>query len=143
MADSGLTPNIATETLAEAVGAMGKLWQRQRADVQQVLAEEGNLHSSARGFELARRHCLLHAAACCVHTWLANRQEPGHSGDGAFLRGGEWLVLSLHRIVDRLEPALRGESPHAAVVERELLRCLRENRLLSLSPFQLGGMPPG
>ena len=142
VADSGLTPDVATD-LAEAVGAMGKLWQRQRADVQQVLAEEGNLHSSARGFELARRHCLLHAAACCVHTWLANRQEPGHSGDGAFLRGGEWLVLSLHRIVDRLEPALRGESPHAAVVERELLRCLRENRLLSLSPFQLGGMPPG
>lgn len=134
-AAGGLT-HAAAQDLADAVGAVDKLWQRQQADIQQTLSEEDNLHSSARGFELARRHCLLHAAACCVHTWLANRQQPG-----TFISTGEWLVLCLHRILDRLEPVLRGESPHSAVVEREMLRCLTENRLLSLTPFRLGGAP--
>jgi hypothetical protein len=131
-----LTAQLAAE-LAGTLDGLDVLWRRQRADVHDVLAEEGNLHSGARGFELARRHCLLHAAACCVHTWLANR-----SGPGTFIAGAEWLLLCLRRISDRLNPAeLRGESPHQAAVEREMLLSLTEKRLFSLVPFTLGGSP--
>ncbi|MGW7166702.1 acyl-CoA dehydrogenase family protein [Streptomyces sp. NPDC054884] len=131
---SGPAGPLAAE-LSGVLGALETLWSRQRTDVQEVLSEEGSLHLGVRGFELARRHCLLHAAACCVHTWLANRQE-----QGTFLGDGTWLLLCLHRILGRLDPAaLRGESPHASVVEREMLRCLTENELFSLTPFALGG----
>ncbi|WP_051753603.1 acyl-CoA dehydrogenase family protein [Streptosporangium amethystogenes] len=123
--------------LTDALDSLDALWRGHWADVHRVLAEEGNLHSGVRGFELARRHCLLHAAACCVHTWLANRQGPR-----TFSTGAEWLLLCLRRLIGRLDSASpHGDSPHAAVVERELVRSLTENRLFSLAPFTLGGTP--
>jgi alkylation response protein AidB-like acyl-CoA dehydrogenase len=84
-------------------------------------------------FELAKQYCTLHAAACCLHFWLYNRT---HLGD--FFAKGEWLVLSLHRLLRSLRPMpyLISEA-YLENVAQELLKLYREDKLFSLVPFQL------
>jgi alkylation response protein AidB-like acyl-CoA dehydrogenase len=78
------------------------------------------------GFALARRHCLLHAAACCLQTWSANRDR---------LDGG-WLALCLERLA-------RGEDWEPAVADLDgpvfegMLGQLDRAELFSLRPFEL------
>jgi hypothetical protein len=52
-------------------------------------------------FSLARRYCVLHAAACCLQVWRSNRERLASEA-----AGGEWLALCLER--------LAGELAHAA-----------------------------
>lgn len=44
-------------------------------------------------FSLARRHCLLHAAACCLQIWRTNRDRLAPAA-----AEGEWLVLCFERL---------------------------------------------
>ncbi|PJF37884.1 MAG: isovaleryl-CoA dehydrogenase, partial [Phototrophicales bacterium] len=50
-------------------------------------------------FEIAKKYCALHAGACCLHMWLYNRHHLGE-----FFAQGEWLVLSLHRLLRTMRP---------------------------------------
>lgn len=104
----------ASGDLLDTIRELDALWQRHVDDVDPAP------HRSARGFAQARRHCLLHAAAACVHTWINNPE----------LLGGEWLVPCLHRLLTRLTG--RHHEPDAAA-ERFMLASLVEDR-----PFSLG-----
>jgi hypothetical protein len=84
-------------------------------------------------FEIAERYCTLHAAATCLHVWLYNRTALGD-----FLAKGEWLVLSLHRLLRMLRPMPYGISEvYVENVARELLILYKEDKLFSIVPFQL------
>jgi len=75
---------------------------------------------------LARRYCVLYAAACCLQVWRSNR---GRLVPEA--ASGEWLALCLERLASGGEPAL--EEP----VMAWMLRQLDEGELFSLVPFEL------
>ena len=85
---------------------------------------------------LARRHCLLHAGASCLWTWLFNRESLGE-----FFARGEWLVLALDRLMTALAPP-RSPIPTAFTdrVASELFRLHREDRLFSIVPLKLAGI---
>ncbi|MDV3000833.1 MAG: Crotonobetainyl-CoA reductase [Chroococcopsis gigantea SAG 12.99] len=84
-------------------------------------------------FEIAKRYCTLHAACACLHTWLYNRSILGE-----FFARGEWLVLSLHRLLRSLRPLPYTLSEdYMERVARELLKLHGEDKHFSIVPFQL------
>jgi alkylation response protein AidB-like acyl-CoA dehydrogenase len=84
-------------------------------------------------FEIAKKYCTLHAASACLHTWLYNRSILGE-----FFARGEWLVLSLHRLLRTLRPLPYTISEvYVENVAQELLKLYRENQHFSIVPFQL------
>ena len=112
------------------------LAQRQAADDEQreVSVQLGREYSrSPELFEQAERYCVLEAAACCVHLWLHNRERLGE-----FFGRGDWLVLSLERLLMKLgeeRSALAAE--YEERVAEELERLFEEERLFSVVPLQL------
>ncbi|HEY0098833.1 MAG TPA: acyl-CoA dehydrogenase [Pyrinomonadaceae bacterium] len=112
------------------------LAQRQAADDEHraLAAQLGNNYSRApEMFEQAERYCLLEAAACCVHLWLHNRETLGE-----FFGRGDWLVLSLERLLVRLGERRRVlPAEHEERVAEELERLYEEERLFSVVPLQL------
>lgn len=84
-------------------------------------------------FEIAEKYCILHAAASCLHTWLYNRNHLGE-----FFQCGQWLVLSLHRLLRKLRPMPYDISQkYLENVTTELLKLYRQDKLFSIVPFQL------
>ncbi|NCT61952.1 MAG: acyl-CoA dehydrogenase family protein [Microcystis aeruginosa G13-01] len=84
-------------------------------------------------FEIAKKYCTLHAASACLHTWLYNRSILGE-----FFAQGEWLVLSLYRLLRTLRPLPYTLSEvYIENVAQELLKLYRENQHFSIVPFQL------
>jgi hypothetical protein len=85
----------------------------------------------AADFSVARRHCLLHAAACCLQIWRTNRDRlaPGAAD-------GEWVVLCLDRLA-----AGSDWAPTAADLEGPvfdwMLGQLERGELFSILPFEL------
>jgi len=123
--------------LARLVAQTGRvLAQRQAADVEhrELSAKLGSGYSRApEMFEQAERYCLLEAAACCVHLWLHNRERLGE-----FFGRGDWLVLSLERLLVRLGQRRSLLPPeHEQEVWQEMERLCDEGRLFSVVPFQL------
>lgn len=104
-------------------------------DIRALVRQGNDLHASSRGFKLARQHCLVHAAAACLHTWNANKQY------GGFVAQPEWVVLALQRLLTRLRPDQDLDADSLAVVEAEMLRCWQDEQLFSLVPLQLGTTP--
>jgi hypothetical protein len=75
---------------------------------------------------LARRWCVLHAAACCLQVWRSNREVLAPEA-----AGGEWLAPCLERL------AAGGEPGPAEPVVTWMLRQLDQGELFSLVPFEL------
>lgn len=113
------------------------LEQRQAADDEQreLATRLGSDYSrSPELFEQAERYCTLEAAACCVHIWLHNREQLGE-----FFARGEWLVLSLDRLLARLGHGRRSVLPaeHEERVAAELDRLFEDERMFAIVPLQL------
>jgi hypothetical protein len=54
-------------------------------------------HRTRAAYDIAREHSLVHAGACCLHTWLSRRDSAsGLAADRA------WIVLAMQRVLDRL-----------------------------------------
>jgi alkylation response protein AidB-like acyl-CoA dehydrogenase len=84
-------------------------------------------------FEIAKKYCILHASACCLHMWLYNRNLLGD-----FFARGEWLVLSLHRLLRTIRPLPYTISELMLEnVAQELVKLHQENKLFSIVPIQL------
>ncbi|HKV37013.1 MAG TPA: acyl-CoA dehydrogenase [Pyrinomonadaceae bacterium] len=112
------------------------LAQRQAADDEQreLAARLGRDYSrSPELFEQAERYCVLEAAACCVHLWLHNRTRLGE-----FFGRGDWLVLSLERLLMKLgEERSVLPAEYEERVAEELERLFEEERLFAVVPLQL------
>ncbi|MDJ0846477.1 acyl-CoA dehydrogenase [Crocosphaera sp.] len=88
-------------------------------------------------FEVAKKYCTLHAAACCLQMWLYNRTVLGD-----FFRKGEWLVLSLHRLLRTMRPLPYSISDeYLENTAQELLKLHQQDKLFSIVPFQLAHSP--
>jgi alkylation response protein AidB-like acyl-CoA dehydrogenase len=85
-------------------------------------------------FEFAERACALHAAAACAQIWLHNRHrmEP-------FLAGGEWLALSLSRILRRIGVVVTTPPSFKDAAAEHLLRLHVDHRAFSIAPWKLAG----
>jgi alkylation response protein AidB-like acyl-CoA dehydrogenase len=59
------------------------------ADVRRALAESRTLRRAPGGFDLARRYCIVHAAACCTHSADGGRYDE------------VWLGAALARLAGR------------------------------------------
>ena len=120
------------ELIVERVRAVLDEVESQRERVKASLGDNG-FNKSPEMFEQAERYCVLEAAACCVHMWVHNREVLGE-----FFGRGDWLVLSLERLLVRLGRR-RAILPreHEERVAGELERLYHERRLFSVVPFQL------
>ena len=88
-------------------------------------------------FEVAKKYCNLLAAACCLQMWLYNRTILGD-----FFAKGEWLVLSLHRLLRTMRPLPYSISDeYVENTAQELLKLYKEDKLFSIVPFQLAHSP--
>ncbi|MGB3511943.1 MAG: acyl-CoA dehydrogenase [Microcoleaceae cyanobacterium] len=83
-------------------------------------------------FEIAKKYCALHAAAACVHMWIYNREVLGE-----FFAGGEWLVLSLNRLLKPFGHSEKVDQSYWEKVTEEMLKLFNQNKLFSIVPFQL------
>jgi alkylation response protein AidB-like acyl-CoA dehydrogenase len=107
--------------------------ERQRRGVLSLGRTVGKSGASREMFELARRHCVLHAAASSVWMWIHNRDILG-----GFFASGEWLVLGLDRLLTLLQPwRFAYFESHYDTVGEHLLRLHREDRLFSILELQL------
>ena len=85
-------------------------------------------------FELAKKYCALHAIASCLHMWIYNRKNLGD-----FFAKGEWLVLSLARLLRSFRPwqNLTISPVYVENVAQELVKLYNEDKMFSIVPFQL------
>jgi len=106
--------------------------ENQRERVTASLKDNG-FNKSPEMFEQAEKYCVFEAAACCVHLWVHNREALGE-----FFEQGDWLVLSLERLLVRLgRRRAILPSEHEQRVATELERLYHERRVFSVVPFQL------
>ena len=95
---------------------------------------------SFESFELAKQYCYLHAAIACILMWVHNRspQQPARAALGEFFAKGEWLVLSLHRLLGHFRMSLTAPPQvYYENVIQELLRLHAADKMFSIVPFQL------
>jgi alkylation response protein AidB-like acyl-CoA dehydrogenase len=84
-------------------------------------------------FEIAQKYCTLHTATSCIFMWLYNRQTLGE-----FFAKGEWLVLSLHRLLRSIRPIPYNISEvYLTNVTQEMVKLYKEGKMFSIVPFQI------
>lgn len=129
-AESDVNPEVLKKVTSLAHGVLEEL-----DNFDEIIANSGfeyGHEQSPELFELAKKYCALHTAAACLHTWIYNRQILGE-----FFAKGEWLVLSLHRILKPwLQLPYAMDQAYSENVARELLRLHQENKAFSIVPFQ-------
>jgi alkylation response protein AidB-like acyl-CoA dehydrogenase len=114
--------------------------------ITQSAFEHGH-EQSFESFELAKQYCYLHAAVACILMWVHNRPDTPDTPDtnapsteplGEFFAQGEWLVLSLHRLLSHFRMDLVAPPPvYYETVAQELLRLHKADKMFSIVPFQL------
>ncbi|MEM1168582.1 MAG: acyl-CoA dehydrogenase [Cyanobacteria bacterium P01_H01_bin.35] len=83
-------------------------------------------------FEITKKYCALHAATACVQMWIYNRELLGE-----FFASGEWLVLSLNRLLQPFGHSQKVDQSYQEKVTQEMLKLYNENKAFSIVPFQL------
>jgi alkylation response protein AidB-like acyl-CoA dehydrogenase len=129
----GVDPDVASiiaRSGREIVDQLEALWR--------ALRDPGTRGASKydmtnRLFYLSERFCALFAASACIHMWLNNRESLG-----PFFARGEWLALSLNRILATFYPAREGlPGLYTEQVFTEMLERQNEGRLFTLCPIDL------
>lgn len=87
----------------------------------------------AAELSLARRHCDMHAAACCLQLWHSSRHLLVPEATG-----GEWLALCLERLATGSEMEFSSDDLNGPVCSW-MLGQLDRNELFSITPFGLAG----
>lgn len=120
------------EAIISRTRAIMKEVENQRERVTKSLAD--NAYSkSPEMFEQAERYCVFAAAACCVQMWAHNREALGE-----FFRRGDWVVISLERLLMRLgRRRTILPADHEQRVAAELERLVHEGWLFSMVPFRV------
>jgi hypothetical protein len=115
----------------DELGALGRMLLAVRDDTRDALRRLPSQRTH-EAYDVARRHALVHAGACCLHTWLERRDVLGDlAGDRA------WLSVALRRVVERLglpvEPDRRSEDRLVEWLEQ----LDADDRAFSLVPLRL------
>ena len=130
-------PSIDPRTRSDLGGLLSELRQEfleQQQALMNLRRHSGSVFNQpVQLFELARRHCVLHAAAACWWMWLFNRESLGD-----FFARGEWLVLGLNRLLADLQPwRWAFFNRHERNVSEYLLELQKDGRLFSILPLNL------
>jgi alkylation response protein AidB-like acyl-CoA dehydrogenase len=90
------------------------------------------VHRTPEAYDVARRHALVHAGACCLHTWLERRDVLGGlAADRA------WLAVALRRVVERLGIPVDPDRQAEDQLVRRLEDLDDDDRAFSLVPLRL------
>jgi alkylation response protein AidB-like acyl-CoA dehydrogenase len=129
-----LESNLSAEVLEQIKALTGILLEELNAidDIVANSAFEFGHDQSPELFDSAKKYCTLHAGASCVHMWLHNRQRLGD-----FFGKGEWLVLSLNRLLQPFGRSQRIEPTYIENVASELVKLHQDSKMYSIVPFQL------
>jgi hypothetical protein len=100
---------------------------KHRRLVEDVRQARGLSSRSVQLLQLAERYARIHAAACCCHFWIYNRDILGE-----FFGRDEWLASCLNRLHSG-----DGTVVEDGYVERELHDRSQRRELFSVVPFQL------
>jgi len=120
------------ESRPEDLGADARATSAIRALRDQAVALRSAMTSSAgTDPSLARRHCILHAAACCIQLWRTNRDRLATEA-----AEGEWLTLCLERLAAGGESGPCGADLTGPVCDW-MLGQLERNELFSIVPLEL------
>lgn len=132
--DQGVVDRVLelAQVILEEINAQDEL-------ITQSAFEHGH-DQSFESFELAKQYCYLHAAMACILMWVHNRspQPPTRAALGEFFAKGEWLVLSVHRLLCHFRMSLTAPpQAYTENVAQELLRLHAADKMFSIVPFQL------
>lgn len=121
--------------------SLGHTLLKVRDETRETLRALGTARDS-EAYEAARRHCLVHAGACCLHTWLRRRDALGGlAADRA------WLSAALRRVVERLGFPVGPDREAEDRLVRRLADLDDDDRAFSLVPLRLApqyrGSVPG
>ncbi|MFJ2768925.1 acyl-CoA dehydrogenase family protein [Streptomyces sp. NPDC087300] len=116
--DAELAPLVRTLLLVrdENRAAFGALGTRRTADA----------------YEAARTHCLLHAAACVLHTWRVRGEALG-----GLAAGRHWVSLALRRVLTRLGRPVAPDPDAEELLVRDLVQLDDGDRAFSLVPLRI------
>jgi alkylation response protein AidB-like acyl-CoA dehydrogenase len=131
---SGVDPEI-LQLLTASLAALRSALRREGPALTELLSSGRAGADSAALFQLAEQHAALFGAALCIELWLLNR----HEGDGFFAKG-EWLVVSLARLLHRAGSVMPVPLAVTAAVLQQLRQLSRDNASLSLFPLPYGGV---
>jgi len=124
--------------LLEDLGSRIHELQTQYAMFKSTVTQSRNAARQSRGqtsemFEMARRYCILHAAAASVLLWVESRHVLGD-----FFARGEWLELALDRLLGLLRPKWAiAPSRYSDAVWTELVQRFNKRTLFCVVPLQL------
>jgi alkylation response protein AidB-like acyl-CoA dehydrogenase len=146
LAEEQFEEQVASRGLSAALRAdlrrlITRLAQERRAldqRVRDLVNSQQDLRTSPTGFALARRHCVLHAAAACYYLWLWQ----GPAWDQTPARDA-WVLLCLSRLLHQLFPCedLIDSAAYTEEVCALFVQQAQEHRLFGMMPLQLAGRP--
>ncbi len=129
--------SVEGEVKASIVEMSRRLIEQLKRQEEMLVGRRGRGETAASNsgemFEMASRYSRVHAAAACVEVWLKNRDRAGE-----YFRRGEWLEMSLERVMRTFEPerAMRKRRSEEEVA-KEMVRLYEEGHLFSLFPWPL------
>ncbi|MFH8472617.1 acyl-CoA dehydrogenase family protein [Streptomyces sp. NPDC018000] len=103
---------------AALIKVVGELSARRTAFYTRIAAESLDA-ATVRGQDQAAEHCVHHAAASCLYTWLYSFERERSSAGGT-----GWLVLVLQRLLQRLEPTAELDESFLPWLEERMLSSL-------------------
>lgn len=87
---------------------------------------------TAEAYDAARRHCLVHAGACCLHTWIQRRYALG-----GLATDRAWLSVALRRVLARLGSPVEPDWEAEDQLVRRLADLDDDDQAFSLVPLRL------
>ncbi|MFF2412029.1 acyl-CoA dehydrogenase [Streptomyces sp. NPDC058092] len=129
-----------TDCLDEAVealhddpelAALARLLCTARDQSRETLRRAGT-ERTAEAYEAARRHCLVHAGACCLHTWIQRRDALG-----GLATDRAWLSVALRRVLMRLGSPVEPDWDAEDQLVRRLADLDDDDKAFSLVPLRL------
>ncbi|QXJ24312.1 acyl-CoA dehydrogenase family protein [Actinomadura graeca] len=130
-ANTHAAPGVAAE-LKDLLAGIGGM----RTTLDEGIRAAAGDTTSVAALGRARRYCELHAMVSCMLTWVHNRQEFG----GPFA-GGEWLVLCLQRLLQRVQPDTVLSEGFLPTLEDAMFLGFDERRWFSLLSMAERGRP--
>ncbi|MET8040495.1 acyl-CoA dehydrogenase [Micromonospora sp. NPDC005215] len=124
--------DAAVERLADdGLAALGRQLVAVRDETREALGHQA-AHRTHSGYDHARRHALVHAAACCLHLWNERRGVLGGvAADPA------WLAVALRRIAQRLGLPVEPDRDAEDRLVTHLQELDDDDRAFSLVPLRL------